>query len=289
MESEAFKTLEGETSFYKAYDNSMSLWDVPFESNFIETEYGRTHFVTAGPETGKPLILLHGFGFGAPMWYPNVKLLSKDHRVYALDVIGEFNKSVIYKSIREKDDYALWLCEFLDCLEISKATFIGHSNGGWHTLNFALYAPERVEKIVLLAPAASFIPFSKQFGIRLIAINVIKSKSFINNFFAKWLVANGNFVHDNLFEHFYQGLLHFQWKHKILIPSVFTEKELSRLAVPGLFIVGDKEVIYNPYKALEKVHSILPHMRTKLVSNASHALSIEKAQVVNEEILAFIT
>jgi pimeloyl-ACP methyl ester carboxylesterase len=41
-----------------------------------------------------------------------------------------------------------------DGLGIRQAFAIGSSMGGWITHSFALFAPERIKKIVLLDPAA---------------------------------------------------------------------------------------------------------------------------------------
>ncbi|MES7204583.1 alpha/beta fold hydrolase, partial [Cutibacterium acnes] len=127
-----FKSEQHESNYMMAYNNTLSLWPVKYDSIYINTEYGRTHILVSGPEDGSPVILLNGFGFSATMWYPNVKSLSTKFRVYAVDVIGEFNRSIVMKHFREKNDYVNWLTELLDQLGIEKAHFVGHSNGGWH-------------------------------------------------------------------------------------------------------------------------------------------------------------
>jgi pimeloyl-ACP methyl ester carboxylesterase len=37
---------------------------------------------------GKPLILLHGFGAGMWVWEKQIDALSRDYRVYVIDLIG---------------------------------------------------------------------------------------------------------------------------------------------------------------------------------------------------------
>lgn len=71
-----------------AYESTLSLWPVPYESIYVETDYGTTHVIRSGPANGEPIILLNGFGFSATMWYPNIKTLSADYQVYAVDVMG---------------------------------------------------------------------------------------------------------------------------------------------------------------------------------------------------------
>jgi pimeloyl-ACP methyl ester carboxylesterase len=287
--SSPYKTKEGEKDFFDAYHKSLSLWKVDFETFYIDTSYGRTHVLAVGPTNGDPVVLLHGFGFSSTMWYPNINILSKNNRVYAIDVLGEFNKSIASKSFQKKTHYAEWLSEVLDSLEIGKISFIGHSNGGWHAINFAIHSPDRINKLMLLAPAASFIPFSKQFPLRLVLANIIKTRRIIIDFFGKWFVAKGNTVQNELFEQFYKGLINFKWEHKILIPSVFKSQELENIRkIPTLLLVGDKEVIYNHTKLINEVNKAYPNIKTTIIANASHALSIEKASEVNSHLINFL-
>ncbi|WP_274363786.1 alpha/beta fold hydrolase [Paenibacillus thermotolerans] len=283
-----FKSPELSAKFVNAYNDSLSLWKAAYESIYVPTDYGRTHILAAGPENGEPLILLNGFGFSAAMWYPNAETLARTYRVYAVDVIGEFNKSEVSRHFREKTDYVKWLTEVMDRLGVERATFIGHSNGGWHALNFAIHAPSRVSRLVLLAPAASFASFSLQFPIRLMAANIIRTRSVIIGFFAKWFVAKGNQVSGFMFEQFYHGIMGFNWKYKILIPSVFSDEELQRIKAPCLMLIGDKEVIYKVPKVIKRAKRLIPHIVTRMIPGAGHALSIEKADAVNQEIVNFL-
>jgi pimeloyl-ACP methyl ester carboxylesterase len=86
------------------------------------------------------------------MWSANIAELSQDHRVYALDVIGLPGKSIPdpHKPLRNRDDAVAWITEVLDSLDLDRVTLAGMSYGGWYTLNYAIRAPERLERIVLL-------------------------------------------------------------------------------------------------------------------------------------------
>lgn len=52
-------------------------------------------------------------------------------------------------------DYCRWLIDVFDSLGISQAfTMVASSMSGWITHGAAIFAPERIKKIVLLDPAA---------------------------------------------------------------------------------------------------------------------------------------
>lgn len=60
-------------------------------------------------------------------------------------------------------NYVEDLLSLLDHLEINQATLIGHSMGGQIATEFALNYPERVSKLVLLAPGLYGFSYSKEF------------------------------------------------------------------------------------------------------------------------------
>ncbi|HZG88060.1 alpha/beta hydrolase [Paenibacillus sp.] len=285
-----FKSIQHELDYMAAYEKTLELWNVPVESMRVRTSYGITHMLVCGPKNGQPILLFNGFGFSAAMWYPTAEALAASgRRVYAVDVLGEFNRSAASRHFHAKLDYVGWLTELMDRLGLEKAVFGGHSNGGWHALNFAIHEPSRVEKLILLAPAASFTKFNKQFGLRLFAASLIRTRSMIVDSFCSWFVGPGKTVDPRLFEQFYRGLVGFGWKHKIVIPSVFSDEELSRVTMPVLLLVGDREVIYDYRKAIAGAKRTVPHARACVVPGAGHALSIECADQVNGEIAAFLT
>lgn len=73
-----YKHTEAKSRYEKAYDEVLTLWQVPFESRFVSTSFGETHVLIAGEESALPLVLLHGMTFSATMWYPNIEALSRE-------------------------------------------------------------------------------------------------------------------------------------------------------------------------------------------------------------------
>ena len=153
-----FANSDGQAKYMAAYEAMFSLWKVPHYSINVKTSYGPTHINVSGPGDGYPLVLLHAAGLSSTVWFANIAELSANHRVYAVDVIGDAGKSVADQLMTNRTDYAQWLREVFDGLNIERCYLLGHSYGGWLSLNMALAYPERLQKIVLLAPAASFCP-----------------------------------------------------------------------------------------------------------------------------------
>ncbi len=118
----------------------------------------QTNYHEAGE--GAPLFLLHGSGPGVSgwtNWANTMPAFSDKWRVIVPDIAGfgftEFQEGTKY-------DIKLWvnhLIGIMDELGIEKASFVGNSFGGALAIGLAVFAPERVDKLVLLGtPAGEF-------------------------------------------------------------------------------------------------------------------------------------
>ncbi|AFL81013.1 putative hydrolase or acyltransferase of alpha/beta superfamily [Aequorivita sublithincola DSM 14238] len=105
------------------------------------------HYETFG--SGPAIILLHGFLESSTMWKPLIPQLSKNNFVITIDFPGH-GKSGVLAEIHTMELMAEVVNEILQHLQISTATFIGHSMGGYVTLAFAEMFLEKIEKIILL-------------------------------------------------------------------------------------------------------------------------------------------
>jgi pimeloyl-ACP methyl ester carboxylesterase len=155
-----FKNEQAEAAYMTAYDSVLDNWPVPYETKSVSTSFGETHMIVSGPVDGQPIIVLHGGDSDATIMSPLFPALAQSYRVYALDVIGYSGKSKAVKTINDRAGVAEWLTGVLDALSIEKAHMVGWSMGGFLTTNYALEEPDRLNKIVLLAPAATFVPYS---------------------------------------------------------------------------------------------------------------------------------
>ena len=101
---------------------------------------------------GPVVILLHGLGSVKEIWLANVGALASKYHVYAIDQIGfgHSDKPLLEYKIATFVDF---LQGFMQAQNISKATLVGNSLGGWIALDFTAQHPEMVEKLVLVDSA----------------------------------------------------------------------------------------------------------------------------------------
>jgi pimeloyl-ACP methyl ester carboxylesterase len=234
----SFKSPEGQEQYLAAYDAVLALWPVPYQSQYIETSHGVTHVITCGPADAPPVVLLHAYLFSSTEWYANVEPLAANHRVYIVDVMGDMTQSVPSRPFRKRAETAVWLGELLDALGIQRTIMIGHSYGGWLTINFALHAPERLERIVLLAPAASLLPMVGQFTLRRLAAWLFPKRGIQS--FVKWCAAPGNRIPDSMVQQMVLAVKHYRYTAMPPMPDVYTDEELTRIQTPCLLLVGEQ-------------------------------------------------
>jgi pimeloyl-ACP methyl ester carboxylesterase len=105
-----------------------------------------------GPKDAPAILMIHGFGASLHTWEPWALALSRTHRVVRFDLPGSgLSDPDPQGDYRDARTMAL-LQALLDQRGIARAHIIGHSIGGRMAWTFAAQHPQRVERLVLLAP-----------------------------------------------------------------------------------------------------------------------------------------
>ena len=121
-------------------------------SQFVQTPGLRTHVQIEGPAHAPVVLLLHGFGSSLQTWDAWGQGLAYEYRVVRLDIAG-FGLT----GPAEPGDYSdeadvQRLLAVVDQLGLPRMTVVGHSMGGRLAWHFAAAHPQRVDKLVLIAP-----------------------------------------------------------------------------------------------------------------------------------------
>jgi len=279
-----FAKAKGHADYMAAYEAMFSLWSVPYDAVDVKTGYGSTHINVSGPSDGHPLVLLHGAGLSSTAWFANIAALSANHRVYAVDTIGDAGKSVADRLLEQRADYAQWLREVFDGLDIEKAYLLGHSYGGWLTLNMALANPDRLKAIVLLAPAASIYPMSLL--TKLVLHIPFKIRPPARSMFK--MIAPKGTVFEEIFIHLMEMVTRYCLP-ATMFPDVYTDEELKQIGLPALLLIGAGEKIYNPKKALDRAQRLMPNLKAEIIPDVGHTLNMEQPEIINSRVLEFLS
>lgn len=98
-----------------------------------------------------PIVLLHGLNNSSLSWSQVAPLLATDRRVLMPDLPGH-GRSERPNVGYELDWYARIMAQWLEAVGIEKADIVGHSFGGGVAQMLLLHCPERIRRLVLVAP-----------------------------------------------------------------------------------------------------------------------------------------
>jgi pimeloyl-ACP methyl ester carboxylesterase len=99
-----------------------------------------------------PLVLIHGAG-GMHLYWPTEIRRLRGYCVYAIDLPGH-GKSDICDGQQTIGDYARYLVQWLESIQVRRAVFIGHSMGSAIALALAIHHPEYVVGLGLFGAGA---------------------------------------------------------------------------------------------------------------------------------------
>jgi len=265
-------------------------WPIVSEERMVPTTFGETFVRVSGPAGAPMLVLLHGAGATSLMWAPNIQALSRECRTVAVDQIGEFGKSVCIKPIGSLQDLITWLEELIRALGgQGRVSLAGMSYGGALAAQCALHFPERLQKVVLLAPGATVLRPPLQFWIRLLGLAISREKG-LHAFF-RWIFKDMERMDPKWTESTVELLLlnmRNVQRHKAPMPPVLTDAEWGSLRTDTLFLVGEHEVIYPAEKAVRRLQRVAPRVSTEIIPGAGHDLTFAQTAMVNERILRFL-
>ncbi|MEZ4989311.1 MAG: alpha/beta hydrolase [Saprospiraceae bacterium] len=131
---------------------TMQAWEYPYQvhritvSDSIEIAY-----IDEG-QGDHTLLFLHGLGSNLQAWQKNINQLKSNYRCIALDLPG-YGKSGKGNYASDMTFFARSVRAFIDTIELEKVVLVGHSMGGQIAMHIVLNNPNRIEKLVLVAPA----------------------------------------------------------------------------------------------------------------------------------------
>jgi len=283
-----FRSEAGKSRYLEAYDAVLCDWPVPFDELDVATRLGSTHVIASGPHAAPPVILLHSLAASATLWLPNVAALSEHFRIYAVDVIGQTGKSVPARRIRDRHDMADWLGDVLDALGIRSASIVGSSYGGFLAMNQALLTPDRVERIVLISPAATFVGFSWKFHY------VMRIKGPLRRWFRgkrapdSTVLPGGTPLAPSGWGKLMSVTMSVSARPDLAPAIVFSKRELSAIRAPTLLLIGEREMLYEPRATLELAAKRMPGLTGAVIPKADHLASLSAPAEINERIIRFL-
>ena len=256
----------------------------PSES-IVELQGGKfkTRVLIAG--SGDPLLYLHGAG--GLHWDPFLDGLSAGHRVIAPEHPG-FGQSQGLEHVEDLWDLVLYYNELLDALGVARATVVGHSFGGMVAAELAANNPERVDRLVLIAPIGLWLdehPVPDISGIPAAQLpGLILADP--TGPLAAMLPAPDPTDPESLLAavNNITSILQFIWP----LPDKGLSKRLYRVNAPTLLVWGRQDGLVHPAYG-DAFAAAIADARLEVVDGAGHLPQLEQPGPVAAAVSAFLT
>lgn len=285
-----FRSAEARQEYLAFYDRRAERWPVPSETRTVPTSFGDTFVRVSGPKDAPPLVLLPGMSSSGLMWETLIEPFARRYRTYAVDSVSDVGRSVPARDMRSAADYAQWLDELFEALDLREVNLMGMSYGGWITASMALLRPQRLRRTVWLAPAAVVARLSILWIV--LALLAATSK-WIHRRVTYWMFADavktpeGRRVADELIADT-QVMIRCYARRPIVTPTTMSDEQLRSIRVPSLLLVGENETVGSASKAMRRLHTVAPQIKAELIPGAGHDLPIARRELVIQKVLEFL-
>jgi pimeloyl-ACP methyl ester carboxylesterase len=268
---------------------------------FVRLSNGYTHYELTGPETGRVVVLIHGLSIPMFDWdLQTSALTSAGYRVLRYDHFGrgysdrphaEYNRSF----------YVNQLLELLDALKIKgPINMVAHSFGGGIAAEFTVHNPERVDRVVFVAPVYHVakdnlgiklvrVPLLGSYLARLILVNSLTKRA--NEIFEDSNLADTNsfeerFAQQTQIEGFEQSVIS-MFRSDALDSYEQTYASLGKQDRKMLLVWGDNDESVSRAD-IENIRRLVPTMEFVLLPGVNHSPNLKVPDRFNSLILEFL-
>ena len=288
-----FRSDDARRAYMVAYDDALTTTTVPVDEIDVDTPFGRTHVIRAGPDGAPPLVMLHGKTNSSTMWLDHLPVLTERHRVYLVDTVGDLNKSVPARMLRTTDDITEWLDATLDALAIDRVAIAGLSYGAFMATTYAIARPARVERLVIMSPAGVFSAARPSWVARAIYVHMIRPRRelalrFANSGFMPDTVRRmSQLPYAKVVEQYLVGVPAFKMARDAM-PKVYKADVLGAITMPTLVMIGEDETVCDGPKSAARARERLPGARVELVSRSNHMMNVDQPEIVGALLKGFL-
>lgn len=264
---------------------------------FVRLSDGMTHYQVDGPDTGRVVVLAHGFSVPSYIWDSTAADLSRaGYRVVRYDAYG---RGFSDRPDVEYSDklYERQLGELIDSLHVSgKVDLGGVSAGGYVIGVYAGRHPDRVRSLILADPVSGQSPSTvRPFDLPVVGEYLWQTE-------AMPTMAEGqasDFVDPARFPDWpakyrvqmqYKGFGHALLSSRVFRRGLNTDTIYARVAaaqIPVLLIWGEKDKTV-PFERSELVRKAIPGAEFHAIPGAAHLPILERASFTDSLIVAFL-
>lgn len=267
-----------------------------------------------GPDSGPPVLLIHGTGAWGAIWQPTMEVLAAaGYRAITID-LPPFGFSGRPLTPRYDDaSQAMRVLGVMEALDLREVVLVGHSFGGRPTVEAIMQDPSRVHSLVLVDAALNPVAPGTPVAEPGVLVKLIASSGWIrdplvattltNPLLTRWLF--GKLVYDpksitdanvQMVEAQFpvQGTTHALglWLQEFLVgdatPMNRDRTQYARVAVPTLLIWGEEDNITPLATTGETLKGLLQGSEMVTLPATGHIPAIENPDGFHRALLSFL-
>jgi pimeloyl-ACP methyl ester carboxylesterase len=266
---------------------------------FVGVGRGLTHYERRGPSNGRTVVLIHGFSVPSFIWDPTFEhLAAAGFDVVRYDLFGRGYSDRPYVEYG-MPLYLEQLQQLLDALRVSNVDLIGLSMGGPIAAAFAVDFPERVRRLVLIAPIAAepidlgvFYRVAVLPGIGDRLFGLVGNQTLLQRIGADFFDQS----HVDEFRERYYPQMEFRGFRRAILSTVrngmlagfeAVYSRLGQLDKRVLLIWGEADQTV-PFEHSRRLRRLLPGAEFMALAGCGHIPHFERPELVNPRLVAFL-
>lgn len=274
-----FKSEQGKQEIFALYDEKLQEVGVQHESLTVDTSFGSTHILTAGDAANPPIILVHGSNACAPIALETYPDLHKTHRVYAVDVLAQPNKSAETRLSMKDDSYGKWMNEIIDALKLESVVLAGFSLGGLVILKTLEYDERKISEVFLTAPAyiVNGNPFKAIFKMFIPMKRYMKTR----NIALVEKVISELFTNKDPFAIRFMSKVFVEFDMDFTQVPVIDAKKARNISTPITLFAAQDDLLFPGQKMLKRAHKIFPSLKScMLLEDSKHVQTAKHNRMI---------
>ena len=282
-----FRSPEGRQELLTLYERALGELSAQVERTEIPTRFGPTNVLMLGPEDAPPVVVHQGGNFPNPVTLGWFVPLASRWRIHAPDLPGAPGYSAPRHLDGRKGQFHEWALDVLDGLGLDRAPHLGASFGAGVILETAAKAPDRVERMGLIAPAGVIKPAIWAL-LTWLALPMIRYR--LRPTRANLLAAVGPLHTDPpselLLDTHAAVFRHLRLAHRM--PGPVDGKALAAFKGPTLIVAAEDDPLFPAQPLLERARVLLPHARMMVLAGSRHFPSADDQHRIGEALLDFM-
>lgn len=244
------------------------------------------HYLALGPQSGQPIVLVHGLGAQGEDWLPLAPSLAHaGYRVILPDLPGYGRSARPTDFSYSVHDESEMVVGFLDALGLHQVELGGWSMGGGIAQHVAYYHAERVRRLMLFDAVGLYQKAA--WDVRLFTPHTTEELLELWALLTPHPQPIAPFIARDALRHSQKNA----WVVHRAVMSMLTGRDatdtlLPQLKMPTLIVWGTEDRIFPVWNA-QKMHELVPQSQLLLVPGCGHRAPAECVSQIAPTVLAF--